>query len=75
VKAKYTCHGGIQLLDVINFVDVNINNNIPHQPTFTFNANGHKGIDFIYIPQLKPMRICVRYKKYIVQDALVQLRY
>jgi hypothetical protein len=66
--------GGVQLLDVINLVDVNINNNIRRPQTFTFNANGRKGIDFIYIPELKSMRIFVRYKKYIVQDAIVQLR-
>jgi len=57
-------HGATQLLEVINLVDVSNNNAIPdNRGQFSFNANGCKGIDFIYIPNQKCIQICVRYKR------------
>jgi hypothetical protein len=42
--------GGLQMADVINVVDVDHNDEL--QPDdFTYNANGNKGMDFIYIPE------------------------
>jgi len=66
---------GIQLLDVINLVDTSNNGEIPEiRAQFTFNAYGRKGIDLIYIPDQSCIRICVRYKKFVLQDALVLLQ-
>ncbi len=73
-KPIVTTHGGLQLLDVINLIDVDVNQYNPTVEEFTFNAHGRKGIDFINIPAQKSIRISIRYKKYVVQDALEKLR-
>jgi hypothetical protein len=67
-QSHITTHGGVQLLDVINLVDVQDNDR------FHPGQNGHKGIDFIYTPEQQSIRISVHYKKLIVQDALEKLR-
>ncbi len=66
----------IQLLDVINVVDVESNMELgPRRPNaaFCFHGNGYKGIDFIYMPDLSSLRISIRYKCFVVQDALVKI--
>ena len=65
--------GGTQLLDVINLVDVSLNSNLPTLNTVTFNAKGRKGIDFIYFPHLNSLKMCVRYKQYVLKDAMDKL--
>ncbi len=66
--------GGVFLLDVVNLVDVQDNVFPAPRSRFTYNGYGRKGIDFIYTPELKMIKITVRYKKYIVQDAIDILR-
>ncbi len=69
-----TTRGGLQLLDVINLIDVHVNQYIPPVEEFTLNAQGRKGIDFIYIPEQKSIRISIWYKKYVVKDAVEKIR-
>jgi len=70
-QAFVSARGATQLLDVINLVEVSNNNAIlDNRGQFTFNANGRKGIDFIYILNQKCIRICVQYKRFVLQDAV-----
>jgi len=50
------------LLDVVNLVDVE-GNEISARARFTYNASGWKGVDFIYTPELRMVKVTVRYKK------------
>jgi len=68
-----TTRGGVYLLDVVNFVDVE-GNEIPARARFTYNASGRKGVDFIYTPELRLIKVTVQHKKYIVQDATNKLQ-
>ncbi len=45
-----TARGPVQHLDVLNLVDVSGNAAHPVNDTFTFNAGGRKGIDFVFLP-------------------------
>jgi hypothetical protein len=65
--------GGTQMLDVINIVDVSLNDNLPPITKVTFNAKGRKGIDFIYFPQQHSLKMSVRYKQYVVGEAMDKL--
>ncbi len=71
-----TGHVAIKLLDVINVVDVESDEELgPWSPNagFSFHGNGYKGIDLIYLPELSSLQISIRYKCFIVQDALLKL--
>ena len=69
---EMTC-GGVYWLDVVNLVDVG-ENEILARAKFTYNASGWKGDDFIYTPELRLIKVAVRYLKYIVQNAIHKLQ-
>jgi hypothetical protein len=68
------CRGGVQLKDVVNLVDVSSNALLPRPRRFSFNAQGRKGIDLVYIPDQSSLRICVRYSHFVVEKALQKLQ-
>jgi hypothetical protein len=66
----------VQLLDVINIVDIESNAELGprlRNSTFSFNGNGYKGVDLIFMPDVSSLRVSVRYCSFIVQDALAKL--
>jgi hypothetical protein len=72
-ESYVSSRSGVQRLDVINLVDVSLNDNLPHPTNVTFNARGRKGIDFIYCPKLSSLKMSIRYKQYVVIDAIDKL--
>lgn len=69
-----TARGVVQLKDVINLVDVSSNVPPPPRATFSFNAQGRKGIDFIFFHSHCSLRISIRYSHFVVSSALDKLR-
>ncbi len=63
----------MQLKDVLNLVVVLENAIPPPNATFTFNARGRKGIDFIFLPEQNCLRMTVRYRQFIIESALPKL--
>lgn len=74
IDSFVSCRGGVQRLDVINLVDVTLNDDLPRLTKVTFNARGWKGIDLIYFPHLHSLKLTVRYKQYVVSDAMEKLK-
>jgi hypothetical protein len=58
--------------DVINFIDTS-NNILTRQPRFRVNAEGRKGVDFLYFPDQNCLKITVCYASYVLHDALNKL--
>jgi len=58
-------HEGTFLTDSINVVDTT-NNDVNPQRAFRLNANGRKGIDFMYYPEHNKMKLTLRYSSYVV---------
>jgi hypothetical protein len=48
-------------------------NIIRPQRKFKFNAEGCKGIDFIYFPEQSSLKITVRYASFVLNEALNKL--
>ncbi len=71
--AFVTARGGVQLQDVINLIDVS-SNNLPIPQRFTWNANGRRGIDFVFYPTQCVVRISIRYRNFTVSRAMEKLR-
>ncbi len=59
--------------DVINLIDVS-SNNLPIPQRFTWNANGRRGIDFVFYPTQCVVRISIRYRNFTVSRAMEKLR-
>jgi hypothetical protein len=68
-----TARGPVQLKDVLNLVDVSRNAARPVNETFSFNARGRKGIDFVFLPDQNCLRLTVRYSQFVVEAALPKL--
>jgi hypothetical protein len=49
------------------------NNNIRAQRRFRLNAEGRKGVDFIFMPDQSYLRITVRYASYVLHESLDKL--
>jgi hypothetical protein len=55
---KSSAREGALKTDVLNFIDTT--KNVPRQRAkFKFNAEGHKGVDFIYFPKQNCLKISV----------------
>jgi hypothetical protein len=72
-EAKVVVRGGIQLKDVLNFIDVTSNDFTRQARRFSFNARGKKGIDFIYFPSQSSLKMSLRYHHYVEESALPKL--
>jgi len=71
-EPQVCCRGGVQQKDCINFVDVS--DNVPDQRRrFSLQVGRNRGIDFIYFPDQNYVKMCVRYRHFVVSDALVKL--
>jgi hypothetical protein len=72
-EASVTAREGALKVDRINFVDTT-NNLVRPQRRFRLNAEGRKGVDFVFFPEQSCLKITVRYASFVLHNALAKLQ-